>query len=107
MAVSPIAFFIDHRLPEQCIYFLNKGFTDAGGKMDKDFAHNDIPALLTQDEAVKILRLDSLGLRVPKESLRHLRRTGQLAYVKVAGKILIPKKEIATYLEHQAHNSQV
>ena len=60
------------------------------------------PDLLTQEEAIGILRLDSLGLRDPKESLRHLRRTGQVGYVKVAGKVLIPKEEIVTYLERRS-----
>ena len=59
------------------------------------------PDLLTQEEAIEILRLDSLGLRSPKESLRYMRRTGQLGYVKGAGKVLIPRKEIMSYLERQ------
>jgi len=58
--------------------------------------------LLTQDEAVRILRLDQLGLRNPKETLRHLRRTGQLGYVHVAGKVLIPRPAIVSYLRAHA-----
>lgn len=57
--------------------------------------------LLTQDEAVQSLRLDALGLRCPRESLRYLRRTRQIGYVRVAGKILIPRSEIDAYLERQ------
>ena len=56
------------------------------------------PELLTQKEAIEMLRLDQLGLRDPKESLRYLRRTRQPGYVKVAGKVLIPRDEIAAYL---------
>ena len=59
------------------------------------------PDLLTQDEAIEILRLNELGLKNPKESLRHLRRTRQIGYVKVAGKVLIPRREILAYLEQQ------
>ena len=55
--------------------------------------------LLTQDEAIRLLRLDALGLKDPKEALRHLRRTRQIAYVKVSGKILIPRRSIDEYLE--------
>ena len=62
---------------------------------------NDIPELLTQEEAIAVLRLDHLGLKDPRESLRYLRRTGQLGYVKVAGRILIPRGEIGDYLERQ------
>jgi maltooligosyltrehalose synthase len=60
-----------------------------------------VPELLTQEEVVALLRLDRLGLQEPKESLRHLRRTGQIGYVKVAGKVLIPREEIVAYLERQ------
>ncbi len=62
---------------------------------------SDLPELLTQDEAVRLLRLDALGLARPKEALRHLRRTRQIGYVKVAGKVLIPRREVAAYLERQ------
>ncbi len=60
-----------------------------------------LPDLLTQEEAVRILRLDQLGLHDPRESLRYLRRTAQLGYVKVAGKVLIPRQEIEAYLDRQ------
>ena len=59
------------------------------------------PELLTQEEVIEVLRLDDLGVRDPKESLRHLRRTRQLGYVKVAGKVLIPREAIEAYLARQ------
>jgi len=55
--------------------------------------------LLTQEEAAEILRLDRLGVRNPTETLRYLRRTGQLGYVKVAGRVLIPKGELELYVK--------
>jgi len=58
--------------------------------------------LLTQEEAVRLLRLDCLGLSNPKETLRYLRRTRQLGYTHVAGKILIPMGEVVAYLERQS-----
>ena len=61
-----------------------------------------IPDLMTQEEAVKMLRLDQMGLSNPVESLRYLRRTRQIGFVKVAGKVLIPLEEIAAYLERQS-----
>ena len=60
-----------------------------------------IPDLLTQAEAVRLLRLDRLGVRDPKETLRHLRRTRQLGFVRVAGRILIPRRAIVAYLARQ------
>jgi len=62
----------------------------------------DMPELLTQKEVIGILRLDQIGLKDPKETLRYLRRTGQIGYVKVAGKVLIPKSEVETYVEKNA-----
>jgi len=62
-------------------------------------ADSSMPELLTQQEAVKALRLDDMDIKNPKESLRYLRRTGQLTYFKVAGKIVIPRKAIKDYLD--------
>ena len=61
----------------------------------------ELPELLTQEEAIRLLRLDQLGLQDPKETLRYLRRTRQLGYVKVAGKVLIRRDEIEAYLKRQ------
>ncbi len=52
------------------------------------------PQLLTQEEAIELLRLGDLGVLDPKESLRYLRRTRQIGYVKVAGKVLIPRSAV-------------
>jgi hypothetical protein len=57
--------------------------------------------LLTQEEAIKVLRLDSLGLKKPKEALRYFRRTRRIGYIKVAGKVPIPCHEIAEYIERR------
>ena len=59
----------------------------------------EFPSLLTQGEAVKALRLDEADVKDPKESLRYLRRTRQIGYVKVARRILIPRDEIRRYLK--------
>jgi hypothetical protein len=58
----------------------------------------DIEELLTADEVVHMLRLDARGLKNPRESLRNLRRTGRLGFVKVAGEILYPKSEIHRFI---------
>ncbi len=59
----------------------------------------NMPKLLTQEEVIGILRLDEIGLKYPKETLRYLRRTGQIGYVKVAGKVLIPRNAVEAYIE--------
>ena len=58
-----------------------------------------MPDLFTQEEAIRVLRLDSIGLKKPKEALRYLRRTRQIGYIKVAGKVVIPRDEIIAYVE--------
>lgn len=61
---------------------------------------SDLPnELLTQEEAIEMLRLDQFRLKDPKESLRYLRRTRQLGYVKVAGRVLIPRQALLAFLE--------
>ncbi len=62
----------------------------------------DMPKLLTQEEVIGILRLDEIGLKYPKETLRYLRRTGQIGYVKVAGKVLIPQSEVRKYVKRHS-----
>ena len=76
------------------------------GNFEQGAASEGPRELLTQDEAVVILRLDQMGLKNPKETLRHLRRTKQLGYVKVAGKVLIPRDEVEAYLRgHTVHGN--
>ena len=59
------------------------------------------PELLTQDEVIDIMRLKQAGVRHPRETLRYLRRTGQLGYVKIAGRILIPRPDLDSYIQRQ------
>ena len=67
---------------------------------DAEEIRSELPnELLTQEEAIETLRLDQLKLKDPKESLRYLRRTRQLGYVKVVGRILIPRQAILAFLD--------
>ena len=75
--------------------------TRVGDKQPRNEGSLQLPELLTQEEAITLLRLDQLGLKSPEESLRYLRRTRQLGFVKVCGKILIPRQEIVDYLQRQ------
>jgi hypothetical protein len=62
----------------------------------------DFDDLLSPSEAIDLLRLDELGVRDPRESLRYLRRTRQLGYVKVAGRVLYTRRAIFAYLQRHA-----
>lgn len=55
---------------------------------DQDRRLRAMPDFLTREEAARVLRLDRLGLRRSRETVRYLRTTGQLGYVEVAGKVL-------------------
>jgi len=75
---------------------------------DQHVESDGMPELLTQEEAIKFLRLDALNLKRPKEALRYLRRTGQIAYVKICGKVLFPKAALEDYIQRnlvQVRNS--
>jgi len=61
-----------------------------------------VERLLTQDEVVEILGLDRLGLKKPKEALRHLRRMGQIGYVRIVGKIMFTQEQIEEYIERNS-----
>lgn len=53
---------------------------------------------MTCDEVIEILRLNARGLKSPKEVLRHLRRTRQIAYLKLGGRILFRRSDIEEYI---------
>lgn len=55
--------------------------------------------LLTQDEAVTLLALDRVGLKDPRNTLRYLRASRQLGFLKVAGKVMFRPSHIEEYLE--------
>jgi len=59
--------------------------------------------LLTADEVIKLLRLDQLGLKQPREALRNLRRTRRLGYVEINRRILYPRSDVEEYLDKQHH----
>jgi hypothetical protein len=68
---------------------------------DTEHDTTSVPELLTPDEAIKLLGLDRVGLKSPRDSLRHLRRTRQIGYVKVSGKVLIPREEVISYIRRK------
>ena len=61
------------------------------GASREEESRNTVPDLLAQEEAIRLLRLDSVGLEKPKEALCYLRRTRQIGYIKAAGKVLFPR----------------
>ena len=58
--------------------------------------------LLTPFEAVIYLRLDQLGLRQPRESLRWMRRRGLLKFARVGRSILFRKSWLDALVDRNA-----
>jgi hypothetical protein len=59
------------------------------------------PALLTPAEVIPMLRLDDRGVRNPRESLRHLRRTRQIGFTKIGRRIFFPLAAVLDYIDRQ------
>lgn len=57
------------------------------------------PYLLTQDEAIRFLRLDECGVRFPAESFRNLRNKYHLQAVQVGKGVRFPLPELLNVLE--------
>jgi excisionase family DNA binding protein len=57
------------------------------------------PDLLTPREVIHILRLEERGVQNPRETLRHLRRTRQIAFTRVGRRILFPRAAVYDYIE--------
>ncbi len=55
--------------------------------------------LLTDNDVVKILKLDQLGLKSPREALRSLRRTRQIGFVKQGRHILYTHRDVEDYIK--------
>lgn len=61
-----------------------------------------IEQLLTQEDAIAYLRLDSEGLRQPCEALRWLCRTGKLKYTKIGRYVRFRKEWLDDLIDQHA-----
>jgi excisionase family DNA binding protein len=63
--------------------------------------------LMTPDEAIAYLGLDRQGLRMPRESLRWLCRTGRLRFTRVGRYIRFRRSWLDELIERNAVQRQV
>jgi len=63
------------------------------------------PDILTEDEAVKYLRLDTIDIKNPGETLRRYRAGGSLRAVQISKAILYPLSELRRFIETLAENN--
>lgn len=57
------------------------------------------PELLTEDEAIRYLRLDANGCNNPKATLKYYRDQGNLRGVQIGKKLVYPRKELDLMVE--------
>ena len=58
-----------------------------------------MPALLTPDEAIRYLRLDTIKIKNPDATLRRYREAGQLKAVQISKRVFYPKKELDSFIQ--------
>jgi len=59
------------------------------------------PELLTEDEAIRYLRLDTIEIKDPRATLRRYRERGSLRGTQVSKKIFYRRVELEKFLEEQ------
>ena len=80
---GPQSFFVPAILPDG-----NGGFTPC-------------PELMTEDEAIRYLRLDTINIKNPAATIRRYREAGTLRGVQMSKKIFYPRKELQQFIERQ------
>ncbi len=64
-----------------------------------DRGYTACPELLTEDEAIRYLRLDANGCNNPKATLKYYRDQGVLQAVQIGKKLVYPRKELDSMVE--------
>ena len=59
------------------------------------------PTLLTEDEAIRFLRLDTVNIKNPSATLRRYREAGTLRAVQISKRIFYPRKELERFINLQ------
>lgn len=59
------------------------------------------PVLLTEAEALRFLRIDTINLKHPEHTLRRYRDSGLLRCVQISKRIFYPVDELLAFIERQ------
>jgi hypothetical protein len=65
----------------------------------KDGGTQPCPELLTEDEAIRYLRLDTIGIKNPAMTLANYRDSAQLRATRVSKKLFYRRVELDRFLE--------
>ncbi len=63
------------------------------------------PGLLTEAEAIRYLRLDTIGIEHPEDTLRRYREAGMLRGTQVSKKIFYRRVELERFLARQTEQN--
>lgn len=63
------------------------------------------PELLTEDEAIRFLRLDTIKIKNPKATLRRYRKEGLLRAVQISKTVFYPRTELLRFIEKLMENN--
>lgn len=62
------------------------------------------PDLLTEDEAIRYLRLDTIALKNPHETLQRYRKAGRLKGTQVSKRVFYLRSELDAFLKAMTEN---
>lgn len=77
----------------------NYGFSFSDAMPDGNGGFQPVPALLTESEAIRFLRLDIDGPAKPENTLRYYRQRGKLKGTQIGKRVLYTKKALQEFLE--------
>ena len=63
------------------------------------------PGLLTEDEAIAYLRLDTINIADPRATLRRYRENGQLRGTQVSKRVFYLREELDAFLKRVTHDT--
>lgn len=80
---------------------INIGAIALSWMSDGNGSFQPTPDILTQKEAIRFLRLDTIQIRFPQNTLQRYRKESGLKTVQIGRQILYPKKELEKFVEKQ------
>ena len=76
-----------------------KGFNEVNSTVSFFYDGNPVPELLTEEEAIKFLRLDDGATKNPATTLQYYRTEGLLRPTRVGKKLRYLRSELFTFLD--------
>jgi len=78
---------------------------DADGNVIERYLAEPCPELLTEEEAIRYLRLDLIDINDPADTLRYYRRQGLLRAIQVGKAVRYRRIDLERFLEQQSETN--